>query len=122
MNLARLDFISLRLAVRCAELGSISAAAAQCHLSVMGASERLRRLEDALGAALFHRHRRGVVPTEAGATLARSGKEILDAVAQLALEVGLTRASPPRERPNSGRRGQVPTRQLTETAGAPLLR
>jgi|SRR5438132_2469731 len=103
INLARLDLVSLRLAVRCVELGSISAAAAQCHFSVMGASERLRRLEHALGTSLFHRHRRGVTATEAGIALARSGQAILDSVEQLARAVRGIPVSPPTERPNLGR-------------------
>jgi DNA-binding transcriptional LysR family regulator len=65
-NLSRLDLVSLRLVMLCAELGSLSAAAGVAHLSVSGASHRLSQIEDAFGAALFVRHRRGLTATREG--------------------------------------------------------
>lgn len=76
-NLARIDLVSLRLVVRCVELGSLSAAAQSAHLSVSGASSRLSRLEETLGTALFRRHWRGLAPTEEGAIVAAQADRML---------------------------------------------
>ena len=48
-NLARYDLVSIRLAVVCAETGSLSEAARLLHMSLSGASHRLSSLEEALG-------------------------------------------------------------------------
>ena len=48
MNLQRLDFASIRLVVLCAESGSLSEAPRRCHLSLSGASHRLKAFEDAV--------------------------------------------------------------------------
>ena len=67
MNLQRLDLASVRLVVLCAESGSLSEAARRCHLSLSGASHRLKAFEDAVGAPVFQRHRRGLRVTPQGA-------------------------------------------------------
>lgn len=105
LNLARVDLVSLRLVVTCCDLGSISAAAGKCHLSVMGASERLRRLEDSLGKTLFHRHRRGLEPTAAGHVAVQWARLILAAVDSLALQLRDVEVSASASKANSGRRG-----------------
>ena len=46
-NLARFDFVSIRLAVLCAQTGSLTTAARQCNLVLPAAS---RRLKDARAA------------------------------------------------------------------------
>src|SRR3569832_2250921 len=61
INLARYDFLSVRIAVAAAQQGSLSAAAASCYLALAAASRRLRELEASLGAPLFERHRRGLI-------------------------------------------------------------
>jgi DNA-binding transcriptional LysR family regulator len=48
-NLARFDLVSIRLAVACAQGGSLTAAARQMHLALAAASRRVRELEDAIG-------------------------------------------------------------------------
>src|SRR3954470_7261130 len=48
------------------EHGSFSAAADELHMAQPSLSEQMRRLEDELGVALFHRVGRGVTLTEAG--------------------------------------------------------
>lgn len=65
----RFDLTSLRLFIATAELGSITAAAAQHHVAVTAASRRIAELEEQFGVALFARQRYGMRPTEAGAKL-----------------------------------------------------
>jgi DNA-binding transcriptional LysR family regulator len=108
VNLARLDLVSLHLVVCCASAGSISAAAAQCHLSVMAASERLRRLEHTFGKPLFHRHRHGVTPTEAGAVLVEFSTRMIDLARNAAAQVSCTQASIVAHGANTGRRRSKP--------------
>ena len=107
MNLARVDLVSLQLAVACAGAGSISAAAAQCNLSIMGASQRLRRLEDAYGKPLFFRHRRGLLPTDPGKVLVDAARRILDAVERMDHEVRCTPLAACLLKSNTGRRPEL---------------
>ncbi len=65
-NPARFDFLTCRLAVACAQTGTLSAAAVQCNLVLGAASRRLRELENALGVELFERNSRGLIPTASG--------------------------------------------------------
>jgi len=87
-NLARFDFVSVRLAVACAQTGSLTSAARECRLALPAASRRVRELEDAVGDVLFERHSRGLVPTAAGRAFVRHGLAMLqqldDLVAELA--------------------------------------
>ena len=86
-NLARFDFISIRLAVQCAQGGSLTAAARACNLVVPAASRRLRDLEETLGLRLFERHSRGLVPTAAGRAFARRGLALLQEMDNLVGEL-----------------------------------
>ncbi len=43
-NLARFDFVSIRLAVVCAQTGSLTMAARQCNLVLPSASRRLKEI------------------------------------------------------------------------------
>lgn len=76
-NPARFDFVSIQLAVACAQAGSLTAAARHSHLSLAAASRRIRELEEALGSPLFERHARGLITTAAGKIFIRHGFEIL---------------------------------------------
>jgi DNA-binding transcriptional LysR family regulator len=80
LNLARIDLVSLRLAVLCAELGSLSAAAERAHCSVSTASHRLSCLEQSFGTPLFTRGPRGLSTTGRGDLLVRHGRAILQHV------------------------------------------
>lgn len=86
-NLARFDLISIRLAVDCVRLGSLSAAAQHAHLALAAASRRLRELEKAVDEPLFERHGRGVRPTAAGHVFARHGLTLLQNLEQMAGEL-----------------------------------
>lgn len=107
INLSRFDLVSMRLLLECMRCGSISAAAVHCHLSVMGASARLQRLEETLGKALFHRNRGGLEVTAAGVVAVRWAETILLSVQSMLDDVGATEASAPTLVPNPGRRGKA---------------
>ena len=83
MNLARFDLVSIRLAVACAQTGSLTAGARTAHLALAAASRRIRELESALGNALFERHARGLLPTAAGRVFVRHGLTLLQTMEQL---------------------------------------
>jgi DNA-binding transcriptional LysR family regulator len=78
LNIARFDLVSIRLAVLCAESGSLTAAARLAHCSLSAASQRLSALEDALGKTLFLRDHRGLRLTEAGHLFVRHAHDILN--------------------------------------------
>lgn len=77
MNLAGIDFVSLRLVVLCSELGSLSIAAKHAHMSLSCASHRLSTAEEVFGARLFERDHRGLHPTRAGAAFVTHAHAIL---------------------------------------------
>jgi DNA-binding transcriptional LysR family regulator len=86
-NLARFDFVSIRLAVACAHTGNLTEAARECHLVLPAASRRLRDLERALGAQLFERHSRGLTATALGRAFMKRGMTILQELDNLVLEL-----------------------------------
>ena len=65
----RLDLRALRSFVAVASAGSISSAAQSLHIAQPALSVQIKQLEEQLGAALFDRHPRGVVPTAVGERL-----------------------------------------------------
>jgi molybdate transport repressor ModE-like protein len=119
INLARLDLVSLHLVVHCAARGSISRAARECHLSVMGASDRLRRLEEALGKPLFHRHRHGLEPTEAGRAVLRGAAAMLAAACEVVEAVAAAPLYEAERAPNPGRRGRSRAADPFQTGTGP---
>jgi DNA-binding transcriptional LysR family regulator len=70
------------------ELGSFTAAAELLRVSQPAVAEQIRKLEHALGAELFVRAGRGVVPTEAGRAFAVHAARSLRAVEDAADSVG----------------------------------
>lgn len=88
LNLARFDLVSIRLAVVCAELGSLSAAARHVHCSLATASIRVRALEDALGVPLFSRDHRGLHTTAAGEVFVLHAAAILEHLASIQRDIG----------------------------------
>jgi DNA-binding transcriptional LysR family regulator len=70
------------------ELGSFTAAAQALRVSQPAVAEQIRKLEHALGAELFVRAGRGVVPTDAGRAFAEHAARSLRAVEDAADSVG----------------------------------
>src|ERR687895_100400 len=70
------------------ELGSFAAAAEALRVSQPAVAEQVRKLEQTLGAALFVRAGRGVVPTDAGRAFAEHATRSLRALEDAADSVG----------------------------------
>lgn len=87
LNLYRFDFVSIRLAVLCAQTGNLTTAARECHLVLPAASRRIKDLEAAVGTALFERHSRGLKVTPAGQMFMRHGLTLLQNIQTLAREL-----------------------------------
>ena len=86
-HLIRFDLVTIRLALACAQSGSLSQAAREVHLAVAAASRRLREFEEALGSPLFERHARGLTLTPAGRVFVRHGLALMQSMSQLGDEI-----------------------------------
>jgi DNA-binding transcriptional LysR family regulator len=73
----------LQIFLHVCEAGSMTAAAARCHLTLAAVSARIRGLEEASGIVLLERGPRGVTPTVAGAVLAGHARLVFDQVRRL---------------------------------------
>jgi DNA-binding transcriptional LysR family regulator len=87
VNLARLDLVSIRLALLCAELGSLSAAARQANCSVSTGSYRLSALEESFGTRLFTRDHNGLTTTAAGARFIEHATAIMEHIDRMATDL-----------------------------------
>ena len=83
-----LSLQQMRCVCAAVELGSFTAAAEALRVSQPAVAEQVRKLEQALGADLFVRAGRGVVPTEAGRAFAEHAARSLRAVEDAADSVG----------------------------------
>jgi DNA-binding transcriptional LysR family regulator len=72
-----LDLKSLRLLVTVCDCANIKLAAEQEHIEPSAISKRIAQLEDALGAKLLVRGRRGVEPTPTGVALLEHARNML---------------------------------------------
>ncbi len=86
-NIARFDLVTMRLAVLCAESGSLSAASKRAHCSISAGSQRLSALEATLGKPLFIRDHRGLHPTDAGELFVAHARVILNQLEVLKAQV-----------------------------------
>jgi DNA-binding transcriptional LysR family regulator len=78
----------IRLFLRVLDLGSISAAARTLELSPAVASQRLKRLEAALGVRLLQRSTRQLKVTPEGAALAERGRPLIEDLEALTSDLG----------------------------------
>jgi DNA-binding transcriptional LysR family regulator len=78
----------LRCFCAAVELGSFTAAAEALRVSQPAVAEQIRKMENALGADLFVRAGRGVIPTEAGRAFAEHATRSLQALDDAAGSVG----------------------------------
>ena len=71
-----MDWDKLKTFHAAAQSGSLTKAADLLGLSQSAVSRQIAALEESLGVALFHRHARGLIPTEPGNLLFAASKEI----------------------------------------------
>ncbi len=79
----RFDLTDMRLFLTVVERGSLTEGARAMHLALASVSERIAGMENALGAPLLERNRRGVRATPAGVALVRHARSILGQVEQM---------------------------------------
>src|SRR4051812_38571879 len=77
-----LEIRHLQLVAAVAEVGSLTRAGDQLHLTQSALSHQLRDIEGRLGAALFHRRGKRLVLTPAGEHLLESARDILERLRQ----------------------------------------
>lgn len=82
-----MDLRQLRYFVAIAEQGSFSRAAQVLNVAQPALSAHVRNMEADLGMQLLFRSAQGVVPTEAGATLLRNARLVIEQVAAAEAEV-----------------------------------
>ena len=71
-----MDWDKLRIFHAVAEAGSFTHAGEELNLSQSAVSRQISALEDSLGTTLFHRHARGLIPTEQGELLFNTAHEV----------------------------------------------
>jgi DNA-binding transcriptional LysR family regulator len=79
----RFDLVDLRLFLFVVEAENITHGAARAGMALASASERIRLMEESLGAPLLERHRRGVRPTPAGAALVHHAQLVIQQVERM---------------------------------------
>src|SRR5262249_12516521 len=84
----RFDLVDLRFFLHIAEAGSITHGAEGAHLALASASARIRGMEDALGAKLLIRDRRGVSLSPAGHCLLEHARWIVQQVERMRGDLG----------------------------------
>jgi DNA-binding transcriptional LysR family regulator len=73
----RFDLIDLRLFLHVAEAASITHGAARTNMALASASERIRAMEETLGAPLLERKRRGIRLTPVGSALVHHARIVI---------------------------------------------
>lgn len=94
LNLARVDLVSIRLAVLCADCGSLSSACKAANMSKPSASQRLANLEATFGNRLFIRGYRGMRVTEAGVVFVGHARSILHEIERMSTTLAELTGSP----------------------------
>jgi len=89
-------WIDLQIFLHVCEAGSMTAAAARCHLTLAAVSARIRGMEEASGVVLLLRGARGVTPTLAGTVLASHARLVFEQVQRLERDLLQARAAPAR--------------------------
>jgi molybdate transport repressor ModE-like protein len=79
----RFDLIDLQLFLHVAEAGNITHGARSSNMTLASASERIRSMEEALGAPLLTRKRRGVELTPVGSVLVQHAQRVTQQLEQM---------------------------------------
>ena len=83
----RFDLVDLRLFLMVVEAASITHGAARAGMALASASERIRLMEDSLGAPLLERNRRGVRATPAGLALVHHAQLVIQQLERMRAEL-----------------------------------
>jgi len=83
----RFDVSDLRIFRAVIDAGSMTAAAARVHLTVPSISERIKQMEEDVGAPLLLRNRAGAKPTDAGRVLLQHAAKIIRQVEFMNLDL-----------------------------------
>ncbi|MFN3356595.1 MAG: LysR family transcriptional regulator [Pseudomonas sp.] len=83
----RFDPTSLKLFIAACELGSIARAADKENMVASAVSKRIAELEDAVGTALFYRHKKGITATPAGQCLLKHATRVVDDLLQMSAQL-----------------------------------
>ncbi len=91
-----MNFRSCSYFLTVCEMGNISAAARKLYISQQSLSQHIRKLEEELGAPLFHRDN-PLTLTQAGRCFQRAARSILDTLRQLDEELAQCKGAAPKE-------------------------
>ena len=94
VNLARFDLVTIRLAVTCAQSGSLSAAARELGVTTPAVSRHLAQMEARLGLALVNRTTRRMSLTPEGELYLEHARRILGEIDDLNELLGQSRRAP----------------------------
>src|ERR1700739_2918884 len=83
----RFDLVDLRLFLLVVEATSITHGAVRAGMALASASERIRLMEESLGAPLLERHRRRVRATAAGAALVHHAQLVIQQLERMREEL-----------------------------------
>ena len=89
-----MDWDKLRIFHAVAEAGSFTHAGEALNLSQSAVSRQIGALEESLGVVLFHRHARGLIPTEQGEILARVTRDLVSRVTMVEARLRDSRERP----------------------------
>lgn len=89
-----MDWEKLRLFHAVAEAGSFTEAARRLHQSQPALSRQIQALETDLGAALFHRHARGLALTHEGEQLLAAARNVSERIDSAERSIQATRSKP----------------------------
>lgn len=89
-----MDWEKLRLFHAVAEAGSFTEAAKRLHQSQPALSRQIQALETSLGAALFHRHARGLALTHEGEQLLEAARFVAERIDSVERSILATRTRP----------------------------
>lgn len=89
-----MDWDKLRVFHVVAEAGSFTHAGEKLNLSQSAVSRQISALEDSIRAPLFHRHARGLIPTEQGEILYKTVHDVFGKLAMTEAKLSETRGSP----------------------------
>jgi DNA-binding transcriptional LysR family regulator len=92
--MSTMDWDKLRLFYAVAEAGSFTTAAARLGGSQSALSRQIQALEEMVGAALFHRHARGLALTHEGEQLLAATRDVTDRLDRAVRAIQETRSKP----------------------------